>query len=235
MGRSRFHHHPQQQYSMNQGNGECNLKYLGFFPAALTSLCLYLSAIYEAAKDQAGPLRSGVEDVEDVLKTVLRPVVRIAEDQSTKLLDYVDKKVDEKLKLVDEHIPAFIKPIAFHAQQMLLRVEPMMDFNIKTLGLDGPTSSHVVAYNKETCSEYWTYDTFQKFVSVLHLSGVVRLLGPGAMYSAELFNHVASVLRDAQIPFSSYIPDVPVQMLEKALKASSSDTSWQLYKCDAAC
>lgn len=226
------------QHSMNQGCGESNLKYLGFFPAAVASACLYLSTIYEAAKDQAGPLRPGVEDVEDVLKTVLRPVVRIAEDQSTKLLDYVDKKVDEKLKLVDEHIPAFIKPIAFHAQHMIFRAEPITVFNVKSLGIEGPTSSHADAYDKEPCTEYWTYDTFRKFVAGLHLSGIVRMLGPGAMYSVELFNHFASSLREARIPFSSYIPDVPVQVLEKALKSSSSDASWQpweLYGCEAAC
>ncbi|KAI5084615.1 hypothetical protein GOP47_0000784 [Adiantum capillus-veneris] len=223
---------------MNQVSGECTLKYLGFFPAALSSVCVYLSAVYEAAKDQAGPLRPGVEDVEEVLKVVVRPVLRIAENQSAKLLDYVDKKVDEKLKMVEDHIPSFIKPIAFYAQKMIGRAEPTKSLNVRSVGLESPASSHGVAYSKEAYSEYWTYDNLEKFIAALHLRGVVSMLGPSAVCSAQLFNQFASSLREARIPFSSYVPDVPVQVLEHALKVSRTDASWptwQVYECEGAC
>jgi hypothetical protein len=79
---------------MNQSNGEQqSLKYLGFFRVALTSTCVYLSTVYEAAKDQAGPLKPGVQDVEDLLKVVIRPLLYLADENFSKLLDFVDKKV----------------------------------------------------------------------------------------------------------------------------------------------
>ncbi|MCO5550303.1 hypothetical protein L7F22_003786 [Adiantum nelumboides] len=232
----RSHLHP-HQHSMNRASEECALKYLGFFPAALSSVCVYLSAIYEAAKDQAGPLRPGVEDVEEVLKVVVRPVLRIAEDQSTKLLDYVDKKVDEKLKMVDDLMPAFVKPIAFYAHQMIVRAEPTKSLNVRSVGLESAASSHGVEFNKEAYSEYGTNDTLEKFIAFLHLREVVSMLGPRAVYSAHLFNQFASSLREAHVPFSSYIPDVPVQELEQALKSriDASWQSWQAYQCEGAC
>lgn len=218
---------------MNNSDGEHSLKYLGFFPVALASACLYVSMIYEAAKDQAGPLKPGVEDVEDMLKTVLRPILKIAEDNSMKLLDFVDKKVDEKLKVVDEHMPAFIKPIASHAQRIFMRGGPETSLNVKSLVLDGATNGH----DREAFTEDWSYDSFRKFITILHLSGVVRTLALSIMYSAELFNHVGGALRERQIPFSSLIPDLPVQVLEKALKMRSDPTlqCCEWYECKGAC
>ena len=79
---------------MNQSNGEQHsLKYLGFFRVAVTSTCVYFSTVYEAVKDQAGPLKPGVQDVEDLLKAVIRPLLCLAEENFSKLLDFVDKKV----------------------------------------------------------------------------------------------------------------------------------------------
>ncbi|KAH7288504.1 hypothetical protein KP509_31G028800 [Ceratopteris richardii] len=215
---------------MSQTGRECDLKYLGFFPAALASACLYLSAIYEAAKDQAGPLKPGVEDVEEVLRIVLKPVIRIAEDHSKKLLDYVDKKVDEKLKIVDEHIPPFIKPFAFHAQRWIVGAEPTMLLSVRSLEFDSPASSHCVSYDKEAFPECRPSNAVVKFISVLHLQAIMRVLGPRAVYSAQLFNSFTSSLREAHVPFCCHIPELPVHLLEQALEVSSTENTWQTWQ-----
>ncbi|KAH7297123.1 hypothetical protein KP509_26G054700 [Ceratopteris richardii] len=150
---------------MRQSAEKCKLKYLEFFPAAFASVRFYFSTIYNVAKDQAGPLKPGIEDIEEVLRDVLRPVLRAAEDYSRKLLKYIDNKVGEKLKVVDEHVTFFIKPIVFHTGQLITEAGRHTFLILRSLGLDSATSSHGIQYEKEVYANALSTSTFEKCIS----------------------------------------------------------------------
>lgn len=51
------------------------------------------SILYEYAKDRSGPLKPGVDTVEETVKTVVGPVYNKFHDVPVELLKYVDRKV----------------------------------------------------------------------------------------------------------------------------------------------
>lgn len=78
---------------VEEDDGTEELKHLGFVRTAATYLVVCLSTIYELAKDNAGPLRLGVENIEATVETVLSPLYERFSDVPFKLLLFVDRKV----------------------------------------------------------------------------------------------------------------------------------------------
>lgn len=69
------------------------LKYLDFVQVAAIYVLVCFSTVYEYAKQNSGPLKSGVETVEATVKTVIGPVYDKFHDVPFELLKFVDRKV----------------------------------------------------------------------------------------------------------------------------------------------
>lgn len=69
------------------------LKYLEFVQVAAIYAVVCFSSLYEYAKDNAGPLKPGVQTVEGTVKAVVGPVYEKFQDLPFQLLKFVDRKV----------------------------------------------------------------------------------------------------------------------------------------------
>ena len=69
------------------------LKRLGFVRVAAIQALVYVSNLYEYAKQSSGPLRSAVGTVEGVVTTVVSPVYDKLKGVPDDLLVFLDKKV----------------------------------------------------------------------------------------------------------------------------------------------
>lgn len=74
---------------------ETKLKHLDFVQVAATYFAVCFSTLYEFAKDNAGPLKLGVENIEASVQTVLAPLYDKFHDVPFKLLLFVDRKVNQ--------------------------------------------------------------------------------------------------------------------------------------------
>lgn len=72
---------------------EARLKYLEFVQVAVLHAVLYSSKVYGYAKEYSGPLRPGVETIEDTLKTVVGPAYDKFHDVPVEVLKFVDRRV----------------------------------------------------------------------------------------------------------------------------------------------
>ena len=72
------------------------LKYMDFVQVAAIYIVVCFSSLYEYAKENAGPLKPGVQTVEDTVRTVIGPVYDKFHDVPFELLKFVDRKVRPK-------------------------------------------------------------------------------------------------------------------------------------------
>lgn len=72
---------------------EERLKYLEFVQVAALHAVLYALKVYGYAKDNSGPLKNGVQNVEGTVKNVVAPVYDKYHDVPSELLKFVDRKV----------------------------------------------------------------------------------------------------------------------------------------------
>lgn len=76
-----------------QEEEEESLKYLEFVQVAIIQVLVYFSNIYCLAKDKSGPLKPGVDTVEDTVKSVVGPVYEKFHGVPIEVLKYMDRKV----------------------------------------------------------------------------------------------------------------------------------------------
>ena len=69
------------------------LKYLEFVHVATIQALLRFSMLYDFAKERTGPLKPGVQTVEQTVKTVVGPVYDKFQDVPVEVLRYLDRKV----------------------------------------------------------------------------------------------------------------------------------------------
>lgn len=80
-------------------DNEKKLKYLDFVLVAAIYGIVCVTSLYEFAKENSGPLKSGVQTVEGTVKTVLGPVYEKFHDVPFELLMFVDRKVGNRLSV----------------------------------------------------------------------------------------------------------------------------------------
>ncbi|KAG0488113.1 hypothetical protein HPP92_006924 [Vanilla planifolia] len=69
------------------------LKYLDFVQEAVIRAVVLFSSLYAFAKHNAGPLRQGVQNVEDTVKAVVNPVYEKLRDVPFEFLKFLDRKL----------------------------------------------------------------------------------------------------------------------------------------------
>ncbi|MGD7361355.1 hypothetical protein, partial [Ralstonia pseudosolanacearum] len=94
---------------------EQRLKYLDFVQVASLQVLIVFSALYKYAKENSGPLKSGVQSVEDNVKTVVSPVYHKFRDVPFELLKFVDQKVESSVTELGSHVPTLVKSASFQA------------------------------------------------------------------------------------------------------------------------
>ncbi|CAI8619237.1 unnamed protein product [Vicia faba] len=116
---------PQQQLAGENVNNNQNvqqLKYLQFVQFATIHALMRCAILYSYAKERSGPLKTGVDTVEEAVKTVIGPVYDKFHQVPVELLKYVDRKVDESVSELDRHVPTNVKNVSTQARSFVTEV-----------------------------------------------------------------------------------------------------------------
>ncbi|MQL41350.1 hypothetical protein EI012_25930, partial [Escherichia coli] len=127
-------------------NEKQELKHLGSVRVAAIQAFVFVSYVYEYAKQNSGPLRSAVETVEGTVTTVLGPVYNKFRGFPDDVLVFVDNKVDEAAHKFDEHAPSFAKQVAYRVKDLTQKVAHEAGKVVSEAQCEGPRAAiHYVA------------------------------------------------------------------------------------------
>jgi len=196
-----------------------DLKYLGLVHALVLQATAYLATLYAYAKDSSGPLKPSVDNVEGTVKTVVGPVYQKVEGKPYQILVYVDSKVDETLAYVDSILPKYVKEKSYQALDVAKQAPDAargLVADVQSRGVYSTASSYNERY--EPVAEQLTYEAWQKILTVPYVPQAVHVAAPAAKFGALQYNSLARGLKRQNLPLVNYIPLVPIERIEEALK-----------------
>ncbi|KAK1319997.1 Stress-related protein [Acorus calamus] len=184
---------------------EKRLKYLDFVHVAAINAVVCLTSVYEYAKENAGPLKPGVQTVEGAVKTVIGPVYEKLHDVPYELLSFVDRKVGETLNEIQRHVPEAAKSVAAE---------------VKRAGVVGTAKSAVAKY--EPVVEGYAVSAWKTFRRVPLVPQVVV---PTAAYWAEKYNRVVGYSAEKGYAVAVYLPLIPTKRIAKVFGDGAGEGS----------
>lgn len=215
---------------------ERRLKYLGFFQVAVLKATACLSSLYDYAKENSGPLKAGVETVEQTVKTVVGPVYCKIQGMPSELLYFVDNKVDDTICKVDEHLPPTVKHITYQVYDIAKQVPTIgrsVVSEVQSNGIIGTASQKAkVLYSRyepsakylyakyEPVAEEWTLFVWDKLLKLPLFPQLVHIFIPTATYCTDKYNHIVLCLADKHYQIATFLPLVPVEKIKKAVERS---------------
>ncbi|KAI7757469.1 hypothetical protein M8C21_002762, partial [Ambrosia artemisiifolia] len=176
---------------------EERLKYLEFVQLAVLHAVVYASKVYGYAKDNSGPLKPGVETIEDVLKTVVGPAYYKFHDIPVELLKFVDRKVSATTK--------------------------NLSIEVKKGGVVETASGLAkTAYTKlEPIAEHYAVSAWHTLNQLPLFPKVAKVVVPAAAYYSEKYNQTVRQTAEKGYKVSSYLPLVPTEKIAKAFNSSA--------------
>ncbi|CAN7102904.1 hypothetical protein BRARA_E00013 [Brassica rapa] len=188
------------------------LKHLGFVRTAATYLAVCLSTLYELAKDNAGPLKLGVENIEATVETVLSPLYDKFNDVPFKLLLFVDRKVDDVFYDVETYVPSLVKQASSQALTVATEVQ--------RAGVLDTTKSiaRSVLDKYEPVAEYYAATVWRLLNRVPLFPEVAQLVIPTAFYWSEKYNDAVRYVGDRDYYVAEYLPMIPIEKISDILE-----------------
>ncbi|OMO63808.1 Rubber elongation factor [Corchorus capsularis] len=218
---------PKQPTEAVEAN-EKKLKYLDFVQVAAIYAVVCLSSVYEYAKENAGPLKSGVQTVEGTVKTVIGPVYDKFHDVPFELLKFVDRKVDDSLSELDRHVPSLVKQASVQARAMASEVQRAGVVDAaKTITKSVYTKYEPTAkelYSKyEPVAEQYAVSAWRSLNRLPLFPQVAQIVVPTAAYWSEKYNRVVYYTNEKGYAVGSYLPLVPVDRIAKVFEESGRE------------
>ncbi|KAB1202957.1 Stress-related protein [Morella rubra] len=191
-------------------DAENNLKYLDFVQVAAIYVVVCFSSLYEFAKENSGPLKSGVQTVEGTVKTVIGPVYERFHDVPFELLKFVDRKVDESLAELDRHVPSLVKQASSQALtvvQMAPEVARSVASEVQRAGvMDATRSITKTVYTRyeptakelysryEPVAEQYAVSVWRSLNRLPIFPQVAQIAVPTASYWSDKYNQRFAIL-----------------------------------------
>ncbi|XP_031491175.1 stress-related protein-like [Nymphaea colorata] len=203
----------------DQENREGNLKHLGFFRVAAIRALACVSALYGQAKENSGPLRSGVEAVEGTVKMVVGPVYQRLKGVPDDLLCFVDKKVDETVTKLNVFVPPPVKQVSSEAYGAAQKVPQVAKSFVSKAHQDG-----VVVASKSFYTEYepaaveYMVKVYHALYSLPLFPHLAEVVIPTAAHWSEKYNRTVVHMTASHYPFCSYLPLVPIEKISKTFE-----------------
>ncbi|KAG2326018.1 hypothetical protein Bca4012_034747 [Brassica carinata] len=195
-----------------EDHGTEELKHLGFIRTAAAYLAVCLSTLYELTKDNAGPLKLGVENIEATVETVLSPLYDKFSDVPFKLLLFVDRKVDDVLYDVETYVPSLVKQASSQALTVATEVQ-------RTGVLDTTKSiARSVVDKYEPVAEYYAATVWRLLNRVPLFPQVAQLVIPTAFYWSEKYNDAVRYVGDRDYYVAEYLPMIPIEKISDILE-----------------
>jgi len=227
-----------QQKSETTPETEQNLKYLDFVQIAALQVLLCCASVYNYAKENSGPLKPGVQTVEDNVKTVITPVYEKFRDVPLELLKFVDRKVDSSVNELGRHVPPLVKSAsfqAFTAAQKAPEVARSVASEVQRVGIvDTATDLAKTVYTKseptakqlyakyEPVAEYYAVNGWQKLNQLPVFPQVAQVVVPTAAYWADKYNQTVTSTAKNGYTVSYYLPLVPIEKISKVFGGEST-------------
>ncbi|GAV75231.1 REF domain-containing protein, partial [Cephalotus follicularis] len=213
---------------------EQRLKYLEFVQVATLHAVLCLSKLYAIAKDKSGPLKPGVETVEETVKSVVGPVYDKFHGVPIDVLKFVDRKVDESVTELDRKVPPSLKQVsaqAFSAAQMAPVAARAVASEVQSAGVvntaSGIAKSVYTKYEPAAKELYFKYEpkaeqcavsAWRKLNQLPLFPQVAQVVLPTAAYCTEKYNQTVVSIAEKGYRVSSYLPLVPTEKIVKAFR-----------------
>eukprot|EP00262_Sarcandra_glabra_P014285 TRINITY_DN414_c0_g2_i1.p1 TRINITY_DN414_c0_g2~~TRINITY_DN414_c0_g2_i1.p1 ORF type:complete len:279 (-),score=12.24 TRINITY_DN414_c0_g2_i1:338-1090(-) len=221
-----------KQQTETSGDQGQKLKYLDFVQVAAIQAIVCFTRFYDFAKENSGPLRSGVQTVEGTVKTVIGPVYEKFHDVPYELLKFVDRKVDESLGEVERYVPTAVKAASsqvFLVAQKAPEAARAVISEVQRVGVvDTATEMVNAVYVKVEPVAKELYDKYEPVAERYAVSAwwtlnrlplfpqVANIVVPTAAYWSEKYNQVVFYTVDKGYTVSMYLPLVPIERISKA-------------------
>ncbi|KAF5803249.1 putative rubber elongation factor [Helianthus annuus] len=193
---------------------EERLKYLEFVQLAVLHAVVYASKVYGYAKDNSGPLKPGVETIEDTLKTVVGPAYDKFHDIPVEVLKFVDRKVDESVSKFDSQVPPFVKQVSTKTKNLSTEVK-------KGGVVETASGIAKTAYTKlEPVAEHYAVSAWHTLNQLPLFPKVAKVVVPAAAYYSEKYNQTVQQTAEKGYKVSSFLPLVPTEKIAKVFNSS---------------
>ncbi|TKY47766.1 REF/SRPP protein [Spatholobus suberectus] len=200
------------------------LKHLGFVRIAAIRTFVFVSNLYEYAKQNSGPLRSAVGTVESTVTTVLGPVYNKFKGVPDDILVFVDNKVEEATHKFDEHAPPFAKHLADGAKCLIQKVTHEAGKVASEAQSGGPRAA--VHYVATESKHFLLISSVKLWAGLNHYPPVhawAEMAVPTAAHWSEKYNHVIKVMTEKGYSFVGYLPLIPIDEIAKAFKQGEAN------------
>jgi len=215
---------------------EEKLKYLELVQVVALHGVVYASRLYGYARDNAGPLKAGVENVEGTVKTVVGPVYNQFHDVPCQLLKFVDRKVEQSVNNLDNHVPPFVKNFstqALSAAQKAPTAARAMASEVKS-ATDAAKSAYIKyeptakeLYSKyEPLAEQYAASAWRSLNKLPLFPRVAQAVVPTAAYYSDKYNQTVMQTAEKGYKVSSYLPLVPTEKIAKVFSAQEAAAHW---------
>ncbi|KAK6937399.1 Rubber elongation factor [Dillenia turbinata] len=220
------------------GDDQKRLKYLDFVQVAAIYVIILFATLYEFAKENSGPLKSGVQAVEGTVKTVIGPVYEKFHDVPFELLRFVDRKVDESFIELDAHVPVLVKQAssqAYSAAQKAPEVARAVASEVHRAGvIETATNLATTMYFKyepttkelyskyEPVAEQYAVSAWRSLNRLPLFPQVAHIAIPTAAYCAEKYNQAVCCAAERGYTVSFYMPLVPTERIAKVFGGEES-------------
>ncbi|KAL9393094.1 hypothetical protein Peur_012379 [Populus x canadensis] len=219
------------QQQLDKEEEERRLKYLQFVQVAAVHAVLTFTNLYIYAKDKAGPLKPGVETVEGTVKSVVGPVYDKFREVPIEVLKFVDRKVDESVTNMDNHVPPLVKQVssrALLAAQNAPVAARAVASEVQRAGVKEtaselaksvyskyePTAKEL--YSKyEPKAEQAAVSAWRKLNQLPLFPQVAQVVVPTAAFCSEKYNQTILSTAEKGYKVSLYLPLVPTEKIAK--------------------
>lgn len=202
-------------------HNEKKLKYLEFVQVAAIYAVVCFSSLYEYAKENAGPLKPGVQTVEGTVKAVVGPVYEKFQDLPFQLLKFVDRKVDESFSELERHVPCLVKQasnkalfVASEVQRAGL-VDAARNITVSAYSKYEPMAEEVY-YKYEPVAEQYAVSAWRSLNRLPLVPQVTQIVVPTAAYWADKYNRAVCFTAERGFPVLSCLPLIPTERIAKA-------------------
>ncbi|PKA50991.1 Stress-related protein [Apostasia shenzhenica] len=207
------------------------LKYLDFVQVAALQAATCFWSLYVFARENAGPLRPGVQTVEGTVKAVVGPVYEKFRDVPFELLKFVDHKIDEVVREVDRHVPSLLKRVStqsYSAAQRAPEVAKSLAAEVQRSGLTAtalemareakvrfvPVVQHVWG-RCEPVVERYAVATWRSLNQLPVFPQVAQIVVPTAAYWSDKYNRAVACAGDRGYVVAEFLPLVPTERISK--------------------
>ncbi|XP_030947604.1 stress-related protein [Quercus lobata] len=203
------------------------LKYLDFVQVAAIYIVVCFSSLYEYAKENAGPLKPGVQTVEDTVRTVIGPVYDKFHDVPFELLKFVDRKLDESMGELEKHVPSLVKQASSKALIVVHKAPEValaVASEVQRAGVvDTAKSVSRTVYTKyEPVAEHYAVLAWHSLNRLPLFPQVAHIVIPTASYWSDKYNQVVCHSAQSGCAVATYLPLVPKEKIAKVFKEADS-------------